>query len=101
MLFLERGGIFDWEEFLDKHRASFDENLSGKKTNSRFPYLICHHAANSKKQWDESSDLDEQSSEEAWLVDKAVERVERLQATDQINSLEKQRRRNDTLFIGM
>lgn len=63
--------------------------------------MIFHRLDNSKKQLDQSSDLDERSSEEPWIVDKAVERVERLQVTDQINSPEKQRRRNDTLFIGM
>jgi hypothetical protein len=44
---------------------------------------------------------DERSSEESWIVDSAVERIERLQSTAELNSLQKQKRRNDTLFIGM
>ncbi len=44
--------------------------------------------------------LQQQNEEEPWIVDSALERVERLQSTDELNSLQRQKRRNDTLFIG-
>ena len=46
-------------------------------------------------------DLDEYPSEGPWIVNSAVERVERLQSTAELNSAQRQKRRNDTLFIGM
>jgi hypothetical protein len=44
--------------------------------------------------------LQQQSDAEPWVVESAVERFERLQATAELNSLQRQKRRNDTLFIG-
>ena len=44
--------------------------------------------------------LQQQSDEESWIDDSAVERFERLQSNAELNSLQRQKRRNDTLFIG-
>jgi len=38
--------------------------------------------------------------EEPWIVQSALERVERLQSNAELNSIERKKRRNDTLFIG-
>jgi hypothetical protein len=73
----KRGDSFDWEELVDKRteeiRTVFDEHLS--------------------------ENLQQQSDAEPWVVESAVERFERLQATAELNSLQRQKRRNDTLFI--
>jgi hypothetical protein len=73
----KRGDHFDWEELVDEKteqlRTVFDEPLS--------------------------ENLQQQNEEEPWIVDSALERVERLQSTDELNSLQRQKRRNDTLFI--
>ncbi len=53
------------------------------------------------KHINEIQDDKEHLSEEPWIVNNAVERTERLQSTEELNSLQKQKKRNDTLFIGM
>ena len=63
-------------------------------------YFIFVFRAENAKQSEESSDVDERSPEETWIPEKTIERIERLQATDEIISHPKRRRRNDTLFIG-
>jgi hypothetical protein len=86
----KRGDNFDWEELVDEKteqlRAVFNERLS--ENLQQQPYEQSEIQTN-----------DERSSEESWFVDSAVERVERLQSTAELNSLQKQKRRNDTLFI--
>lgn len=49
----------------------------------------------------ENSQIDNQPVvEEPWPTDQSYSRVERLQSSEELNSVERKRRRNDTLFIG-
>lgn len=72
----KRGDTFDWEELIDqeaaKRRSSFDE----------IP-----------------SDINEQLFEDPWIVEKAIERVERLQSNPELNLNDNPKRRNESLFM--
>jgi len=57
--------------------------------------------AESVKQVDEIQMKDEHLPDDPWIDSSAVERIERLQSSAELNSLQRQNRLNDTLFIGM
>jgi len=108
----KRGDNFDWEVLVDKalaakHRIPFDELLP-----------------ESLKQYDEQNVLDQpietklnengdleasidklsqsnnkELNEEPWIVDEVTARVARLQSNPTLNTNERNKRRNDTLFL--
>jgi len=82
----KRGADFNWEELLDqaaeKRRITVNE-LQPK----------------SLKQSDEIQAKEEYLPDDPWSGSSAVERIERLQSSAELNSHQKKNRRNDTLFM--
>jgi len=84
----KRGDSFDWEELLDQDAEK-----------RRTPLDDIQAVIERVKQPSELLDLNQHLLEEPWIVNTAVERAERFQSTAEINSAQRQKRRNDTLFI--
>lgn len=72
----KRGNNFNWEDLIDQEAA---------KRRSYFD--------------DIPSDNNDQLLEEPWLVEKAIERVERLQSNSELNLNDNTKRRNESLFM--
>jgi len=72
----KRGDNFNWEDLIDQEAA---------KRRSYFD--------------DIPSDNNDQLLEEPWIVEKAIERVERLQSNSELNLNDNTKRRNESLFM--
>jgi len=89
----KRGENFDWEELMDqeaaKRRIAFNELLSESMKLSDEPSEIYASIDNHNQHF----------HEDPWVVNSGIERAEYLQSNPELNSIERKKRRNDTLFI--
>jgi hypothetical protein len=89
----KRGDSFDWEEIVgngaEKRRIMVNELLPKNLQLSDEPSEIYASVDNKN----------DHIPEESWIVESAVERIERLQSNAELNSIGRKKRRNDTLFI--
>jgi len=108
----KRGDSFDWEALLDKEAAATKRRIT---VNELLPpslgrldeqYLLNELI---KNKLNDESDIpasidkfqpnNEHFPEEPWIADGTTGRAERLQSNAALNSIERKKRRNDTLFI--
>jgi len=89
----KRGEDFDWEELMDqettKRRIAFNELLSESMKLSDEPSETYASIDNNNQHF----------LEDPWVVNSGIERAEYLQSNPELNSMERKKRRNDTLFI--
>jgi hypothetical protein len=98
----KRGGDFDWETLVDKEAAKrritvnehLSDNLNEQDENKFYDDGELYASIDKIAQ-----NTNEPFLEEPWIVPRAHERVERLQSNAELNSIERKKRRNDTLFI--
>jgi hypothetical protein len=108
----KRGDAFDWEALVDqeavtKRRITVNEisRENPKPLNEQYPLnepIDNEVDDDSEKQAfvDKTFPLNHQPFlEEPWVTDHATVRAERLQSNDVLNSIERKKQRNDTLFI--
>ena len=106
----KRGDGFDWEALIDqeavtKRRITVNEILreSPKPLNEKFDASIRSQVKDDSEiqpSINENFETNNQPPvEESWPTNQFYSRVERLQSTAELNSIERKRRRNDTLFI--
>jgi hypothetical protein len=102
----ERGNIFDWETLVDKRvkekAQTFDDELLPESLRQLDEQNSLNQPIKTK-----SSDVNEiegsidnkHLSDEPWIVDGITGRAERLQSNPAVASVDRRKRRNDTLFL--
>ncbi|CAF3980902.1 unnamed protein product [Rotaria sp. Silwood2] len=108
----KRGENFDWEALIDKEAATKRRITVNEIVPESFKQLGQENQVDEpieNKVSDDSEQLsvnkhsqinDQRFPEEPWFVDHANARAEYLQSNAALNSIERKKRRNDTLFIG-
>ncbi|CAF2738337.1 unnamed protein product [Rotaria sp. Silwood2] len=107
----KRGENFDWEALIDKEAATKRRITVNEIVPESFKQLGQENQVDEpieNKVSDDSEQLsvnkhsqinDQRFPEEPWFVDHANARAEYLQSNAALNSIERKKRRNDTLFI--
>jgi len=100
----KRGDNFDWEELLDqeavKRRIAVNElDPESLKQSDEPNEDKWHDDIETYGSMDKIPHHNQHLLDESWNVNSPIERAERLQSNAELNSIERKKRRNDTLFI--